>query len=242
MELKDLQLQLYEKLKPSGWGNKLKGFLLSQEFTNILNELYLQSQAGHKFTPILKEVFRAFEECPYDKLKIVIISQDPYSEAGIADGISFSCAHKQQEHISLRYIFDEIERTVYPRGRDENDEAFLRENWDCDLKRWSNQGILMLNTALTCEINNTGSHIDLWKPFTYYLLDILNSYNSGLLYVFIGKNIFDWHKNINKNNYKFFVSHPTAAIYKKESIWDSGDLFNQINRVIKKQYNEQIIW
>lgn len=242
MELKELQLQLYEKLKPSGWGHRLKGFLLSPEFTQILSTLYSQSQAGHKFTPILKEVFRAFEECPYDKLKVVMISQDPYPEVGIADGIAFSCSHKQEEYISLRYMFDEIERTVYPRGCEKDGQLYFREDWDCDLKRWSNQGVLMLNVALTCEINNMGSHVDLWKPFTMYLIDMLNTYNQGLLYVFIGKNVKDWHKEVNKNNYKFFTLHPAAAAYMKQKTWDSGNLFNQINKILKQNYNEQIIW
>ena len=119
MKLTDLQLKLYEKLKPSGWGDKLKGFLLSQEFTDILTELYNQSQEGKKFTPVIKEIFRAFEECPYNDLKVVIVGQEPYPKMNIADGIAFSCSYTREEQPSLRYVFDEIARTVresLPRG------------------------------------------------------------------------------------------------------------------------------
>ena len=146
MKIKEIQSKLYEKLKPSGWGDKLKLFLLSKDFEQILTHLYNESQDGRKFTPVLKDLFRAFEECPYNNLKIVIIGQDPYPQAGVADGISFSCSHTGKVQPSLRYIFKEIEETVYPDGM----------TWDPDLKRWSNQGILMLNTAMTCEIGNIG--------------------------------------------------------------------------------------
>ena len=182
MTLKEIQLKLYEKLKPSGWGDKLKMFLLSDEFTQILEHLYKNSQADKKFTPILKDLFRAFEECPYDKLSVIIIGQDPYPTAGVADGISFSCAHTQKEQPSLKYIFDEIERTVYSPNIPQDESIILREGYNPDLKRWANQGILMLNTALTCEIGEIGSHIELWKPFTTHLMDVLNTYNTGMIY------------------------------------------------------------
>lgn len=234
MKLTDLQLKLYEKLKPSGWGDKLKGFLLSQEFTDILTELYNQSQEGKKFTPVIKEIFRAFEECPYNDLKVVIVGREPYPKMNIADGIAFSCSYTREEQPSLRYIFDEIARTVR--------ESLPREEFDPDLKRWSNQGVLMLNTSLTCEINNLGSHTALWKPFINYLFDILNSNNTGIIYVFLGKKAMEWHKYIEKNNYKFFTTYPDAALYRKDNQWDSGNVFNQLNFVLKKVYGNQIVW
>lgn len=234
MKLTDLQLKLYEKLKPSGWGDKLKGFLLSQEFTDILTELYNQSQEGKNFTPVIKEIFRAFEECPYNDLKVVIVGQDPYPKMNIADGIAFSCSHTREEQPALQYIFDEIARTVR--------ESLPREEFDPDLKRWSNQGVLMLNTSLTCEINNLGSHTALWKPFINYLFDILNSNNTGIIYVFLGKKAMEWHNCIEKNNYKFFITYPAAALYRKDDQWNSGNAFNQINKVLKKVYGNQIVW
>ena len=241
MTITDIQNKLYERLQDSGWGNKLKMFLLSKDFENILHTLYNDSQEGKRFTPVIKDLFRAFEECPYDKLKVVVIGQDPYPQAGVADGISFSCGHTKKEQPSLRHIFNEIERTVYSPKFPPGDNDPERDQYNPDLTRWSNQGILMLNTAMTCEVGNIGSHIDLWKPFTTYLLDYLASYNTGLLYVFLGKKSQVWHKMIPTNNYKFFATHPAAAAY-NGGTWNSGDLFNQINKVLDKQYGEQIIW
>jgi uracil-DNA glycosylase len=232
MTIKEIQNKLYEKLKPSGWGDRLKMFLLSKDFENILTHLYDESQAGRRFTPVLKDLFRAFEECPYDKLRVVVIGQDPYPQAGVADGISFSCSHTGKVQPSLRYMFKEIEDTVYPDGM----------RWDPDLKRWSNQGILMLNTAMTCEIGNIGSHIKLWEPFAEYLFDTLDNNYTGLVYVFLGNKAKAWNKTIGSSNYKFFVPHPASAAYRKGSKWESGDLFNKVNDILDKNYGEKIIW
>jgi len=92
VDLKEVQMKLYERLKPSGWGQQLKGFLLSDDFYSLLNKLLDQANDQKRFTPTMKQVFRAFEECPYDKLKVIIVTQDPYPYAGVADGIAFSCS------------------------------------------------------------------------------------------------------------------------------------------------------
>ncbi len=76
VNLEDVKIKLYNKLKPSGWGDKLKTFLMSSDFDKILVSLMTETQQGKRFTPPLKQVFRAFEECPYNKLSIVMIGQD----------------------------------------------------------------------------------------------------------------------------------------------------------------------
>lgn len=232
MTLQEIQLKIYDKLKPSGWADKLKTFILSAEFGVILQTLYNDVQAGRRFTPILKHLFRAFEECPYDKLKVVVVGQDPYPQINVADGIAFSCSEGKVPP-SLRFIFGDIERTIYPEGH----------TLDPDLTRWANQGVLMLNTALTCELNKIGSHVELWKPFMRYLFDTLNSYNTGIIYLFLGEKAKEWHTMINgKNNYKMFASHPASAAYRKDKSWSSAGAFRQINVILKKNNGDEIIW
>lgn len=233
IDLKDIQQKLYEGLKESGWADRLKGFILSDDFYQILETLLRESQDGKRFTPVLKQLFRAFHECPYEDLKVIIIGQDPYPKAGVADGISFSCSNTDKEQPSLRYMFKEINETVYMEmGRENNP----------DLTRWSNQGILMLNTALTCEVGNIGSHVELWKPFTTYLLDMLSSYNSGLVYVFLGNYAKAWAKSVNQNNFKIFTTHPASAAYRKGQRWDSNDMFNTVSKLVKDHYKYDIKW
>ncbi len=74
--LTEIKQKLYDRLSPSGWSTPLRGFLLGNEMDIILQQLYDEQQRGDRFTPTLKQVFRAFEECEYSKLKLVIIGQD----------------------------------------------------------------------------------------------------------------------------------------------------------------------
>lgn len=76
IDLTEVRNKLYERLKPSGWADKLKGFILSDDFDKILKYLLKEAQQGRRFTPVLKQVFRAFEECPYEKTRIVLLGQD----------------------------------------------------------------------------------------------------------------------------------------------------------------------
>ena len=233
VDIKDIQLKLYEKLKPSGWGDKLKSFILSSDFENILNRLYLESRKGIHFTPILKQVFRAFEECPYQDLKVVLIGQDPYPQKGVADGIAFSGSNKNETEASLRYIFNAIAREVY------NKEGY---KWDPDLKRWSNQGILMLNSALTTTIAKSGAHHELWKPFMSFLLDMISINNPGLIYGFIGAKAKAYEDIIPDNSsHKFYVSHPASAMYNNFD-WATNGFFKDIHECCKKNFGYEIIW
>lgn len=160
--------KMYEMLKPSGWHNVLKGFLLSEDFVHIIKVLENCVAEGQRFTPPLKQVFRAFMECPYDTTNVIIVGQDPYPQLGVADGIAFSCGNTKKPEASLRYIFKNVNKTVY------NDQKDVT-TFDPDLSRWSKQGILMLNTSLTTEIGKIGKHIPIWDPFNKYLIDMLNA-------------------------------------------------------------------
>lgn len=233
-KLEEVRIKLYEKLKPSGWGDKLKGFLLSDDFYKILDELYTQAQEGTRFTPTLKQVFRAFEECPYSKLHTIIVGQDPYPQVNEADGISFSCSNTGKPATSLRYILAEVARTV--------PESLPKDVAGVDLKRWSNQGILMLNTALTTNVGKIGAHYELWRPFMTYLFDMLNSYNKGLIYVFLGTKAKDWSILVNDTNHKLFATHPAYAAYSKSKTWESDNLFPRISELVLKHYGDKIVW
>jgi uracil-DNA glycosylase len=242
-KIEEVRDKLYEKLKPSGWADKLKGFILSDDFYKILENLYTQAQEGARFTPTLKQVFRAFEECPYPKLHTIIVGQDPYPMMNEADGIAFSCSNTNKAAVSLRYIFGEIERTFYKDVFMKPENAPLKGALNPDLTRWSNQGILMLNTALTTNVGKIGAHYDLWKPFMTYLFDILNSYNTGLIYVYLGKQAKEWSVMVNDtHNHKLFATHPAYAAYTKSKTWESDNLFPRISELVLKYYDQNIVW
>lgn len=236
INIEEIRLKLYEKLKESGWGDKLKTFILSNDFEKILNSLVKEVSEGKRFTPPMKQIFRAFECCPLDNLKVVIIGQDPYSQVNdginVADGIAFSCSNTMKPEASLRYMFKAIEETVYKDGY----------TWNPDLSRWSEQGILMLNTAFTTTVGKTGTHYDIWNPFMTFLLDYITINHPGLVYVFMGKKAQEWSDYIPDNNYKVFTSHPASASYNNLESWDCNDMFNEVFILVKKQFNEDLVW
>ena len=224
VDLAEIKCKLIEKLKQSGWSAKLKGFVQSSDFDKILQKLYDLREADKRFTPPLKHVFRAFEECPVDKLRVIIIGQDPYPQLGVADGLAFSCGNTDKPQPSLRNMFEAIEQTVYqefPTYQDPN------------LTRWANQGVLLINKALTCEVDKVGSHYDVWNEFLMYVLDILNFTDSGLIFVLLGKPAQELESLIGPNHYIIKASHPASAAYTK-TVWDCNDLFNKVNEIITK--------
>ena len=233
MNLEEIKQKMFDKLEPSGWGRIFKSFIFSSEFDDILTKLYTLSQEDKRFTPPLKQVFRAFEECPYDKLQVVIVGQDPYPHLDQADGISFSCSKTGKLQPSLRYIFDEINRTIYGGNK---------VCTDVDLKRWSNQGILMLNTALTTEVGKIGQHYDIWNDFTAHLFDYLSHNKQEIIYIYMGKKAQGWADLVSDDNHKIFVSHPASAAYTRQKEWNSDNAFLKVQQLVAQKTGNIIKW
>jgi uracil-DNA glycosylase len=223
INLVEIKEKLIEKLKPSGWANKLKGFIQSSDFDKILETLYNEREDGKRFTPPLKDVFKAFEECPEKDLKIVFIGQDPYPQLGVADGMAFSCGVTMKPQPSLRNMFEAIEETVY--------QGFPTYQ-DPNLTRWANQGVLLLNTALTCQVDKIGSHYNIWNEFVMYVFDMLNFTNSGLIFVLLGAKAQELESIIGPNHYILKASHPASAAYTKTT-WDCKNIFLRANEIIE---------
>jgi len=234
INLEEIKLKLIDRLQASGWASKLRGFIQSSDFDKILETLYKLREDGKRFTPPLKNVFRAFEECPVNKLKVVIIGQDPYPHFGVADGLAFSCSNTSKPQPSLTKIFEAINNTVY-------DEWPIEQN--PDLTRWANQGVLLLNSALTCEIDKVGSHYNVWKEFIAYAMDILNFTDSGLIFVLMGKQAQELEGLIGEHHHIIKTTHPAYASYTKQP-WDCENMFNEINKIIKGQNGSEytITW
>lgn len=232
INVEELKEKLYKRLEASGWGDKLKGFLLSNDMTKILDRLVKDTDEGKHFAPTLKHMFRAFELCSYKDARVLILGQDPYFSINTADGLAFSCSITGKAQPSLEYISKEIKRTVYP------DSKYIL---DPDLARWANQGVLLLNSALTVILRQPGTHYLLWRPFIVYLIDsiIWNPEKEDMIWCFMGTKAKDYADTVPDNFYKIEVNHPASAAYAKSESWDSMDMFNKINLKIK---GEKIIW
>ena len=229
VDLAEIKCKLIEKLTPSGWATKLRGFIMSSDFDKILDNLLQERDAGKRFTPPLKYTFRAFEECPEKELKVVMIGQDPYPHMGVADGIAFSCGLTGKPQPSLKNMFEAIEETVF---------QGYPTHQDPDLTRWANQGVLMLNSALTTQIDKVGTHYDIWKDFIMYVLDMLSLTNSGLIFMLLGAKAHELESVIGQNHYILKASHPASAAYTK-TVWDCNDIFNKANEILAKNNGPQ---
>jgi uracil-DNA glycosylase len=229
INLQEIKAKLIEKLQPSGWAHILRGFVQTSDFDNILSELYRLREDGKRFTPPLKHVFSAFENCPLDGLKVVLIGQDPYPYINVADGMAFSCSITGKPQPSLKFIFRTITDTVYP------ESPSMEHN--PDLTRWAEQGVLLLNTALTCEIDKVGSHYTIWKDFVAYIIDMLNFTDSGLVFILLGAKAQELEPIIGPNHYVLKASHPASAAHNGTGVWDCKDIWNETNKLLTTKIN-----
>jgi len=126
--------------------------------------------------PAGRNIFNAFDLCPFDKVKVVIIGQDPYHEPGQAHGLCFSVQDGVQFPPSLRNIFKEI-----------SDDLGKPVPVSGDLTRWARQGVLLLNATLTVRAGQAGSHQGHgWEEFTDAVIRELNSGRDGLVFILWG--------------------------------------------------------
>ena len=242
----DTKTKLIDKLSGSGWDEILRLFLNSSDFEQIIQKLHTEvSVYDRRFTPGLKHIFKAFQECPWDKTKVVIIGQDPYFTPAVADGIAFSCGLTMKAQPSLKYMFQAVEDSVKFEYRD---ETLPDGQQNPDLTRWSNQGVLLLNSALTVQMNKPGTHYDIWKDFLVYLIDQICAKKEDVIFVLMGKQADTFKAYIkepfmgNGDHPVISVSHPASAAYQKAREWNGGHVFNDINKWLISKNMSPVKW
>lgn len=141
-----------------------------------LREFVRAEYAACAVYPPAAQIFRAFDECPFDKVKVVILGQDPYHGPGQANGLCFAVQAGVAPPPSLQNIFKEIEADLgHPVSRDP------------DLSRWAKQGVLLLNATLTVRASQAGSHQNKgWEQFTDAAVHALSRERSGIVFMLWG--------------------------------------------------------
>jgi len=141
-----------------------------------LTEYVKMEYKQHPVYPEGKLIFNAFDHCPFDKVRVVILGQDPYHEQGQAHGLCFSVQQGVSFPPSLQNIFKEIR----------SDEGFEPRK-DGNLERWANQGVLLLNATLTVRAHQAGSHQNKgWETFTDAAIHQLAEERTGLVFLLWG--------------------------------------------------------
>lgn len=146
-----------------------------------------------KIFPPAHETFRAFEACPFEKVKVVIIGQDPYHDDGQAEGLCFSVPPGVKKPGSLNNIFKELSTDI---------KGFKIPSHG-SLIKWAQQGILLLNTGLTVRAHEANSHKSFgWHAFTDAVIDKVNAKKSPVVFILWGKHAQDKAKKIDRSRHK----------------------------------------
>lgn len=158
------------------WKEALAGEFEKPYFAALAEELHREKQAGEVIYPPGKDIFKAFELCPLDKVKVVILGQDPYHGYGQAMGLSFSVPQGVPAPPSLKNIFKEIES-----------DLGITMSGSPDLRPWAEQGVLLLNSVLTVRAAQPASHSRIgWQTFTDAVIKLISDRCDGVVFLLWG--------------------------------------------------------
>lgn len=158
------------------WKEALSEEFNKPYFRELAAELHREKQAGITVYPPGGSIFKAFELCPLDRVKVVILGQDPYHNPGQAMGLSFSVPEGIAAPPSLKNIFKEIES-----------DLGIKMSGSTDLSPWARQGVLLLNAVLTVRAGAAASHSGLgWQEFTDAVIRTISETRSGVVFLLWG--------------------------------------------------------
>lgn len=162
------------KINPS-WKLKLNDEFEKPYFKNLVQFIRSEKDSSVIFPPGIK-IFNAFEKCPFEEVKVVILGQDPYHGAGQANGLCFSVSDGIRKPPSLKNIFKEIKNDL---GKDMPESG--------NLERWAEQGVLLLNATLTVREGKPGSHQGKgWEDFTDAVIRKISQEKENLVFILWG--------------------------------------------------------
>jgi uracil-DNA glycosylase len=203
-----------------------------QEADRIIKKL---SASNHIICPQLKDIFKCFRLCSLSNLRVVIIGQDPYPQKGVATGLAFANSPDTPEDSyspSLEILRESVINYTIPHRR---------VTFAPDLEKWEAQGVLLLNSALSCEVGRVGSHTLLWRPFIKSLLTNLSKYHTGLVYLLMGTQAQSLEPYINKQfNHVIHIRHPSWYARQRQRM--PSDIWQEINTILIGQNGYGIEW
>jgi len=218
------------KIEPS-WKEQLQEEFLKPYFTN-LSQFVKEEYAAHTCYPSGNLIFSAFNHTPFNKVKVVIIGQDPYHGIGQANGLCFSVKDSISHPPSLTNIYKEVETDLlipYPKSG--------------NLERWADQGILLLNATLSVRAHQAGSHQRKgWEQFTDAVISKLSEKKEGLVFLLWGG--FAKKKGAKIDTEKHLVlttGHP-SPLSANRGYWFGNKHFSEVNKYLDESGKNPIQW
>ncbi|KIC94858.1 uracil-DNA glycosylase [Flavihumibacter solisilvae] len=164
------------KIEP-GWKAVLKPEFTKTYFQQVVTHLKMEKMAGKVIYPPGSMIFHAFDKTPFDKVKVVILGQDPYHNPGQAHGLSFSVPEGVTPPPSLINIYKEIASDI--------GVTMPRQG---NLEKWAERGVLLLNAALTVRANEPASHSKIgWMDFTDSVIRHVSNDKEHVVFLLWGK-------------------------------------------------------
>ncbi|WP_316785168.1 uracil-DNA glycosylase [Pedobacter frigiditerrae] len=215
-----------------GWLNVLSNELEKPYMKTLKSFLLEEKQKGFVVYPKGVDIFNAFNHTPFDKVKVVILGQDPYHGQGQAHGLSFSVQKGITVPPSLKNMYKELA---------EEFPDFKIPNHG-DLTAWADQGVLLLNATLTVRANEAGSHQKQgWEIFTDYVISQLSAQKTGLVFLLWGR--FAQQKESLIDTGKHFVlkaAHPSP--FSAYNGFFGSNHFKMTNEILEKEGLKGINW
>jgi len=213
------------------WKEVLKDDFKSPYFTELKAFLQNEKQTGQIVYPPGKQIFSAFNNTPFEKVKVVILGQDPYHGDGQAHGLSFSVMPGQNFPPSLQNIFKEIQNDLkIPIPKTGN------------LENWTKQGVLLLNATLTVRANQPGSHQKKgWEQFTDSVICQLSAKRSGIIFILWGK--YAQAKEVLIDTTKHFIlKSPHPSPFSAHTGFFGCKHFSKTNEILIREGKEPVDW
>jgi len=200
-------------------------------FTSLKSQLLEEKKRGAVIFPPGPEIFRAYNATPFNKVKVVILGQDPYHGPGQAHGLCFSVAEGVKTPPSLKNIYKEIQ----------SDLGFAIPATG-NLNSWSEQGVFLLNSFLTVRRSEPASHRKLgWQYFTDASIKALSDYREGLVFMLWGNFAQQKADLIDKQRH-LILKAPHPSPFSAHSGFFGSKHFSKANQYLKSQGIEEVNW
>ncbi|MBN9349553.1 MAG: uracil-DNA glycosylase [Chitinophagaceae bacterium] len=215
----------------SSWNNQLQNEFSKPYFTELVRFLKTEKASGKIIYPKGNEIFNAFEQTPFNKVKVVILGQDPYHNPGQAQGLCFSVPDGIAAPPSLINIFKEL-----------HSDIGLPIPHSGNLTKWARQGILLLNSSLTVRKNEPMSHSKIgWEIFTDAIIKLLSDKKEGLVFLLWGgfakskRHLID-----SKKHFILTAAHPSPL--SATNGFFGCKHFSKTNEILTREGKQPIDW
>lgn len=217
-------------LAQTDWIDLVTDYLSTERYSN-LQKIVTSEYLTKTVYPPQEMMYRAFELCPYSRLRVVILGQDPYHDEGQAQGLAFSVRDGSSLPPSLRNIYKEILSDI---GR--------KSLTNGDLSSWAKQGVLLLNSILTVEAHKPASHQKIgWEQFTDEVIRRISEQKEGIVFILWGKHAASKKYLIDAHKHLILESAHPSPLSASRGFFGSKP-FSKTNDYLKKAGHTEIEW